>query len=164
VVHSVEFDDETGSTWPTWPLVYVRFPREISAPTMKATIDRFERAYERRERFVVLADGTHIVKFPGSAERKMLSEWMSSPGRNEKEKLYTLGTAVVLTSGPMRAMMSAISWVSPSASLQAWKATTQEGFDWCCQRLVEAKIPLTAAIEAARAEHRRGASARQQPR
>jgi hypothetical protein len=149
VVNSVEFQDRT------WPLVYVRFPREFAPATMKATIEGFERAYGRRERFVVVADGTHIVKFPGPAERKMLSEWTSSPVRREKERLYTIGTAIVLTSGPMRAMMSAITWVSPPATLQVWKATTQEAIDWCCERLAEAKIPVTEAIEAARAEHRR---------
>ncbi len=145
MAHSVEVQDRT------WPLVYVRFPREFSPATMKATIDGFERAYARKERFVVLADGTDIVKFPGPVERKMLSEWTSSPGRREKEKLYTIGTAIVLTSGPMRAMMSAITWVSPPATVQVWKATTQEAIEWCCERLAEAQIPVTAAIEAARA-------------
>jgi hypothetical protein len=147
VVQSVEFRDRS------WPLVYVRFPREFSPATLRSTIDGFERVYQRRERFAVLADGTDIVKFPAAAERKMLSDWMSSPGRPEKERLYTIGTAIVLTSGPMRAMMSAISWVSPPMSLQVWKATSHEGFEWCYQRLVEAKVPITDALEAARAEH-----------
>ena len=149
MVDSVEFQDRT------WPLVYVRFPREFTPSTMTATIEGFERVYGRRERFVVLADGTHIVKFPGPVERKMLSEWTSRPARREKEMLYTIGTAIVLTSGPMRAMMSAITWVSPPATVQVWKATTQEAIEWCSERLVEAKIPVTEAIEAARAEHRR---------
>jgi len=139
----------------TWPLLTVRFPRHFSPTVMQATIDGFERIYERRERCVILADCSPIVKFPGTVERKMLSEWLGSPGRPEKEKAYTIATAIVLVSGPMRALMSAITWVSRPVSPQVWKATEAEAFEWCVERLAEARLPITKAIEAARAEFRR---------
>ena len=154
---TVEFQDAT------WPLVYVRFPRVFTLAVMQATIDGFERIYKRQERCVILADCAPIVKFPGTVERKMLSEWLGSPGRAEKGKAYTIATAIVLTSGPMRAMMSAISWVSRPSSPQVWKATEAEAFDWCYERLVEARMPITKAIDAARAEYRRR-PASQRPR
>jgi hypothetical protein len=149
VAEAVEFLDIT------WPLLVIRFPREMSPVAMKATIEGFERLYDRKERHVVLADCSPVVKFPGTFERKMLSEWLSAPGRVEKEKRYTAGTGVVLTSGPMRAMMAAIMWVSPPVTPQIWKATVPDAFEWCYQRLVEAGLPITEAIEAARAEHKR---------
>jgi hypothetical protein len=148
----------------TWPLLYLRFPREFSPAIMQATIDGFEGYYKRQDRFVVLADCTPIAKFPGMVERKMLSEWLSSPGRPEKEKLYTVATAIVLLSGPMRALMSAIMWVNPPIAQTVWKATEQEAFDWLYDRLVEARMPITKAIEAARAEYRRNKPASQRVR
>jgi hypothetical protein len=158
VADTVEFQDAT------WPLLYVRFPREFSPAVMQATIDAFERIYVRGERFVNLVDCSPIVKFPGMVERKMLSEWMATPGRADKEKAFTVATAIVLRSGPMRAMMSAITWVSPPVSPQVWKATEADAFDWCFERLVEARLPVTKAIEAARAEYRRNRPASQRVR
>ena len=111
-----------------------------------------------------LVDCSPIVKFPGMVERKMLSEWMATPGRADKEKAFTVATAIVLRSGPMRAMMSAITWVSPPVSPQVWKASELEAFDWCYERLVEARLPVTKAIEAARAEYRRNRPASQRVR
>jgi hypothetical protein len=136
----------------TWPLIHVRYGREFSAAAVQGTIDGYERLLRRKERFVSLVDGSQIVKFPGSAERSMLNAWLKEPGRTEKEKLYAIGYVVVLPSGPLRAMMSAIQWVNPPNSPQAWKATVPEAFEWCIERLVEAKLPLTPAIEGWRAE------------
>jgi hypothetical protein len=158
VVDSELFQDAT------WPLLYLRFPREFSPVVMQATIDGFESYYKRRDRFVVLADCSPIAKFPGMVERKMLSEWLGSPGRPEKERAYTIATAIVLLSGPMRALMSAITWVSPPVAPQVWKATEAEAFDWCYERLVAAKMPITKAIEAARAEYKRNRPASQRVR
>jgi hypothetical protein len=148
----------------TWPLLVLRFPPQFSPAIMKATIHGFEEFYKRKDRFVVLADCSPVVRFPGMVERKMLSEWLGSPGRPENEKAYTVATAIVLVSGPMRALMSAITWVSPPVSPQVWKATEAEAFDWCYDRLVQANMPVTKAIQAVRAEHKRNRSPSQRVR
>jgi hypothetical protein len=114
--------------------------------------DGIEHAYRRNQPFVILCNATAIVKFPGSTERKMLSDWLHDPQRIEKEKRYIVATAVVIPSGPIRALLSAIQFVSPPNYPQVWKATEPEAFEWCYERIVGAKLPLTKALEAARAE------------
>ena len=46
-------------------------------------------------------------------------------------------------------------WIKRPITPQVWKATPAEAVDGCCQRLGEAGIPLTPAIEALRASKRR---------
>lgn len=138
-----------------WPMMRMRLPSVFGPEHIKAIIDGFEHAYERKERFVVLADGSQVVKFPGTVERKMLSDWLARPERTAQERLYTVATAIVLTSGTMRAMLSAMQWVNRPATPQTWKPTELEALEWCCERLAEAGVPLSAAIEDARAEVRR---------
>jgi len=142
-----------------WPLVVLRLPTRFTPACMQGIIDGYERTYARKERFASLTDCSSTVRFPGAVERKMLAEWLGQPGRTENEKLYTVGAAIVLTSGPMRALMSAIRWINPPTSPQVWPATEAEAFEWCCEQLVNAGIPLTHDLEAARAEHQRSRAA-----
>lgn len=146
---SLEFLDET------WPLVVVRLPTMMNnVKVVQTLIGHFDRAHSRNERFTVVADCSAVVKFPGRFERKMLTDWLAEEQRQKSVREHNLGTAIVLTSGPMRAFMSALNWVRRPSTPQVWKATTAEGVDWCCECLARARVPLTPAIEALRA--RRG--------
>lgn len=138
----------------TWPLIVVRLPPVMrEARVVQALIDNFERVHARNGRFVVMVDCSAVAKFPGPVERKMLTDWLAGSRLKNKEREHTIGAAVVLTSGPMRAFVSAINWVRRPETPQVWKATPAEALDWCCQQLVEAGLPLTPAIESLRAEH-----------
>jgi hypothetical protein len=152
-------DQAIGFADSTWPLLVVRLPPVFKGvQVMEHLIDGFELVHARNGRFVVLVDCSAVVKFPGPSETKMLTDWMSDPLRVARERELTLGSAVVLTSGPMRAFVSAINWIRRPATPQVWLASVNEALGWCCDRLVAAGIALTPPIEAMRAEEQRRAS------
>ena len=45
-----------------WPLLTVRLPAAISPEGMQAFVDAIERAYARRERFVVVVDAAPVAE------------------------------------------------------------------------------------------------------
>jgi hypothetical protein len=135
----------------TWPLLVVRLPTMMNnVPTIQQLMAHFDRAHARGERFALVADGSAVVKFPGSLERRMLMDWMAEEKQLRREREHVVGVAIVLTSGPMRALMSTMNWVRRPQTPQVWKATTVEAIEWCCQALTKDGIALTPAIEALR--------------
>jgi hypothetical protein len=150
----LQFIDET------WPLLIVRMPPTMNATAIAGVIQGFERVLNRQERFVLLTDCSAIVKFPAALERRMLTDWLGQDARIAMEKRFTVATAVVLTSGAMRAFVSALYWVRRPATPQVFKATVAEALEWCCDRMTEAGLPLTPPIQQLRAEHRHVPSSR----
>jgi hypothetical protein len=142
----------------TWPLLVVRLPPVFKGVlVMKQVMTGFEVVHARGAQFAVMVDCSAIVKFPGPGETKMLTDWMADERRVARERALTLGSAVVLTSGPMRAFVSAINWIRRPATPQIWVGTTREAVEWCCDRLVAGGMSLTPAIEALRAEEKKRA-------
>lgn len=130
--------DERG-----WPLLLVRFPTLITADTMNTVITAIERAYERRERFAVVVDTSAVSKFPDARTRQILTDWVADARRTELDQKYTVATAVVISSGPLRALTAAINLVRRPVSPQHWTATLAEGLDWARGKLLEAGIPAS---------------------
>lgn len=153
VLQPARFDDGA------WPLVIVQMPPLMNnAIAIRSIIDGFEGLYRRDARFASILNGSAVVKFPGAAERKALLDWVGNDARVANERRLSVGTGLVLPSGPMRAFVSAINWVIRPATPQKVTATQEEAVEWCCERLQEASIPLPPAIGALRA--RRLSSAR----
>lgn len=125
-----------------WPLLVVAMPPVVTAETMTAFVAAIEAAYQRNERFGVIVDTSRVVKFPTPPAREVLSNWVADPRRVERERQFTVATAVVLTSGPLRALTAAINLVRRSASPQHWTATFAEADDWVTRRLADAGIRL----------------------
>jgi hypothetical protein len=145
VTGAAQFDDSA------WPLVIVHMPPLMNNMTaIRSLIDGFESVFGRNERFASVLNGSAVVKFPGSLERKVLMDWVGNEARLEKERRLSVATGLVLTSGPMRAFVSAINWVSRPVTPQIVTATQEEAVEWCCTRLQEAGIALTPAIGALR--------------
>jgi hypothetical protein len=134
-----------------WPLLVVHLPAVMSMTAVQSIVDGYEVMLQRNQRFASVVDCSAVTKFPGAPERKVLTDWLGNEVRAEKERRLTVATAVVLTSGPMRAVVSAINWVRRPATPQIWTATRQEAVDWCRARLVEAGVPLTGATSTLRA-------------
>ncbi len=140
----------------TWPLLLVQLPAMMNnAIAIDSVIRGFDTVLQRNERFAHVVDCSSVIKFPGAAERKSLVEWLAQDARLEKERRLTVGTAIVLTSGTMRAFVSAINWVRRPATPQVWTATQAEAVEWCCERLVEGGLQLTPAIAALRSDTKR---------
>ena len=147
VLQPARFDDSA------WPLVIIQMPALMnSLMVARSIIDGFEGLYRRDARFACILNGSAVVKFPGTVERKALLDWVGNESRVATERRLSVATGLVLTSGPMRAFVSALNWVTRPASPQKVTATQEEAVEWCCERLQEAGIPLSPAIGALRAQ------------
>jgi hypothetical protein len=147
-----------------WPLLIVHMPSLMNNVTaIHSLIEGFEAVYRRNERFASILDGSAVVKFPGALERKVLLDWVGKESRVETERRLTVATGLVLTSGPMRAFVSALNWVTRPASPQKVTATQEEAVEWCCGRLEEAGIALSPGLGALRTQGRAAPSSRRSP-
>jgi hypothetical protein len=131
-----------------WPLLSVSFPAAISAEGMQAFVDAIERAYARRERFVVVVDAAPIAKLPSAPARKILTDWLTDAERSERDRAFTMGTAVVLPSGPVRILTTAINMVRRPVSPVHLTATLLKAAQWARRLLDEEHVLLSAEAEA----------------
>lgn len=143
-----------------WPLLLVRIPASLSAPAMRSFIDAFEAAYKRNERFAVVIDTTPLSKFPAAQARQLLSDWLHDPQRIEREHALTIGTALVVGSGPLRALMAAVNLARRKVTPQEWTKTWGQAVAWAHDRLVAENVPLTPGAEAIVAEAAAGRARR----
>jgi hypothetical protein len=148
----------------TWPLVVVHLPAVMGMAAIRSIVDGYEVLLRRDQRFAHVVDCSAVSKFPGASERKLLIDWLGDDVRIERERRLTVGTAVVLTSGPMRAFVSAINWVRRPSTPQKWTATQAEAVDWCCEQLVEAGVTLPPAVAALRQSQPARSIAARRPR
>lgn len=135
-----------------WPLLLMQIPSSLSVGTVQSFVSAIEHAYTRNERFAVVIDTTAVSKFPGAPARQILSDWVGNARRGERERELTVGTALVIASGPLRAFTAAVNLVRRQTTPQHWTATVSEAVEWARKRLVEANVPLTPGSEALYAE------------
>jgi hypothetical protein len=155
----VRFDDSA------WPLLIVQLPPRLNDIDVVGTLIKgFDDTFRRSSRFSTVLDGSAVQKFPGTAERRALTDWMGDPARSEAERRFLIGTGLVLPSGPMRAFVSAINFVIRPVAPRMVTATQEESIEWCCERLLQAGIALTPAIGALRARRALSAHVSGRPR
>jgi hypothetical protein len=121
-----------------WPLLTVRFPAAVSADGMQAFVDAVDRAYDRAERFFAVINASSITRLPSPAARKILTDWLTNPRRVERDRAFTIGSAVNMVRRP----------VSPVHLT----ATLQEAAQFAKRRLVEEGVALNADGNALYAE------------
>src|SRR5262249_8654302 len=100
----------------------------------------------------VILDTTPVVKFPDAKTRQILTDWVADPMRAERERAFTVATAVVIPSSPLRALTAAINLMRRPVSPQQWTATVAEAAEWARRRLAEACVQLPPAAEGLYAE------------
>jgi hypothetical protein len=135
-----------------WPLLFIRIPPFLAVGTVQSFVAAIEHAYARNERFAVVIDTTAVSKFPGAPARQILSDWVADARRAERERTFTVGTALVIASGPLRAFTAAVNLVRRHATPQQWTATVAEAVEWAHKRLVEEHVALTPGSETLLAE------------
>jgi hypothetical protein len=94
---------------------------------------------------------THTRGLPRADERLALAEWLADAERKQKERELTVGTAVVVPSGLVRAFVAAMNFVRKPLAPRHQTASFADGVEWCCERLVEAGVPLSPEAERLRA-------------
>jgi hypothetical protein len=135
-----------------WPLLIVTFPSAASDDAVLSFIRAIDRAYARHERFAVVIDTTPVLKFPGASARALITDWTANAERIALERAYTVGTSVIMPSGPLRALVAAIQAVQRPATTTHWARNIREAIAWARQRLVERSIVLTPLAESVCAE------------
>jgi hypothetical protein len=135
-----------------WPLLFLRIPAALSVEAVRSFIDAIEGAYARNERFAVIIDTTAVTKFPAAPARQILSDWVADPRRAEQERAFTVGTALVIASSPLRALTAAVNVIRRNGTPQQWTATAAEAVEWARNRLLDERVPLTRGAEALHAE------------
>jgi hypothetical protein len=145
-------DDFAVVDYRGWPLLTARLPEAFSIQGMQAFVVDLDRAYDRAERFAAVIDASPAAKFPSAPSRKILTDWLTDPRRSERERAYTIGTAVVLPSGPVRALTTAINMVRRPVSPVQLTATLPEAAKWAKERLLGEGVVLNAAANAVYAE------------
>jgi hypothetical protein len=137
----------------------------MSSPELQVLFAGFDRAQkrvrERRALYYVVIDGLALAKLPTPVERKMLTDWMSEPARSELECQYSLGSAVAMSSRPVRAVLTALNWIRRPPKPQVVVETVVEAIDVGLERLRDASVSVTPAMQMLRAqEHVRSQATR----
>jgi len=154
-------EDELTVDESVWPILLLTFHGFAGPNSIQKLMQAYERALTRASRYVSIIDGTSIEKFPAAAERETLTDWMKSEQNVAREKMWSLGAAVVVPSGPLRALLAAFNLVRRPITPQHWVATLDEGWAWAEAQLTTAGIALTPQIQALRADlHAKRAAAR----
>lgn len=118
-----------------FPVVLLRCPEKFTAATVTALAAEYEKAFERREPFVVVCDLRPIAEVPDALVRKALAEMLNSPKFKERHDALQLGSANVIASAGIRAALTALLWLWRPASPMVSVATIEEGVAWARQQL-----------------------------
>jgi hypothetical protein len=140
----------------THPLIVMRFPATIDAPTVAGLIRAFDRVLGRGERFGTVLDASAIRKLPGADERHALAEWLRDSKRLARERELSVAAAIIVPSAFVRAFVATMYFIRKPTAPQHLTATFGEGVEWVCRRLVEASVALSPDAEALRANAWRG--------
>jgi hypothetical protein len=126
----------------TFPLLMCIAPRRYDAASVQQMADAFEPYYARGERYAVLSVQPPDSIAPGPAERKLITDWVSSRRVRENAARLCVGAAAVTPGSVLRGALTAIMWFwTPPFPLKP-VATSVEGIEFCVAQLLQAGVSL----------------------
>lgn len=136
----------------TFPLLLHVGPMEYTEETVRE-MDRLYRAYfERGERYALLALQPKAARTPGPKERKLITDWTTSPRVFEASKKLCVASATVLPNAVARGVYTALMWIwSPPFPVKA-ASTVDEGLDHCLAAIERAGLKLPRPAHSIRQE------------
>jgi hypothetical protein len=123
-------------------------PERLDTDAIDSFFEGLDAVFARKSRFSAIVDTTALSSFPDAVARHQLVEGLNK--RSFTEKAYNVGNGVVIVSAAARAVLTAINWVRPPVTTQYVVGEFAAAVEWCCGRLIEAKVALTPEIEALR--------------
>ncbi|MCC6875151.1 MAG: hypothetical protein IT378_12660 [Sandaracinaceae bacterium] len=115
-----------------WPIVIVRWPRELSGAEIDAHFAQIGALAQRRERFVVVLDmlesGTPSATQRAHAARELKALYPTLGS-------YVVGVAHVIASPLTRGLLTAVYWLAPPPFQTAIVATRADAVRWAESRL-----------------------------
>jgi hypothetical protein len=137
-----------------WPLVITTSPPAPGPESIDTLVAYFDVCFQRRERFALVTDSRQVVTMPDAIWRKRLADWMNEPTFRQRSARYNVGSAVVLTSGPVRATLTAVTWLWKPPTPQHYCSSMDDAVAWCVGKLEAAGIAINAPIRALQASLR----------
>jgi hypothetical protein len=131
-----------------WPLTRAYFHSEsVTMADLAWLYARVDEIFARREGCVFFTDARRITAVPGPDERRFIAE--KNRSTEELSRLYSAGTAVVMTSSLVRGTLTAISWLRRPVVPHAWVATERAALQWCLARLDARSIAVPDEVRQA---------------
>jgi hypothetical protein len=107
---------------------------------------RFERLFERRQRYALFIDATCVNHVLSPAARRMVTDWELCNLRNTAK--WNVGTSVVICSGLIRGALTAMNWFAQQPVPMHYPGKLHEGLAWCVSKLEGEYIPVPPPIRA----------------
>jgi hypothetical protein len=111
----------------TWPVVRFELRGKMTDEDWLGIFTSYDRLYERRERFAVLSDSTHLESVPGANVRKEITALTRA--HEENTKRYVVHGAIVVPNPVARGALTALNWLSPPVYKQTYHSVCIEALD-----------------------------------
>lgn len=124
-----------------FPLLLCIGPRHFDDAAMAEMAAGYERYFVRGERYSLISCSPRD-SVTGARERKLISDWASTPRVREKSRELCVGSATVVRNPLARGALTAILWVWKPSSPHEAVSTPEEGIDYCLGRIQNAGLSL----------------------
>ncbi|NLE47477.1 MAG: hypothetical protein GX614_03630 [Sandaracinaceae bacterium] len=132
----------------TFPVVIMR----VVGPYTEEELYEFGRSLElvfsRKKKFAMIVEITEGAELPDARRRQVVANWWKSI--QDQQRLWNLGSAIVVPNGPLRGALTAIAWLFPSPTPNRYFATMDQAIDWVEELLRQADLELPEAVSALR--------------
>lgn len=136
-----------------WPIFVIDFPPhrptdEGFRGAFEAIEDAAKQAVARKDLAFVITDLTRMRETPTASQRKDTAAWMKR--NHELLQAATIGGCNVTPSAILRGLITAVTWIQPTAKPSGCFATRVEGIQFGIQLYEKAGVAVPAALKAYR--------------
>lgn len=132
----------------TFPVIVMRIVGHYSEEELFEFGRSLDYVFERKKKYAMIVDITEGAELPDARRRQVVANWWKTVQGHQR--LWNLGTAIVVPNGPLRGALTAITWLFPSPTPNRYFGTMGEAIDWVEEILREADLELPQAINALR--------------
>jgi hypothetical protein len=132
-----------------FPLVIITLGEEVLEDDLTMMTAAFREIFARRKKYVVITDVRGIRKLPDAKTRQRVADWWKTIAADQR--IWNLGSANVVSSGPVRGALTALSWLFTSPTPQGYVPDMAAALEWAADRLREADLELPPSAAALRA-------------
>jgi hypothetical protein len=134
-----------------WPLVVFECPPHLEDSTVGRLIEEFEAIHARKSHFALLIDTRRVQAMPSARWRRGITEWANDRRVWIDTHRYGVGTALFIASPLARGVYTALLWFWKPPNAHFVAPSMMAAVDWCCQRLTQAGVALSADLLTRRA-------------
>lgn len=121
-----------------FPILYLKIGSKYDEADLRAFEAEMKPIFERRQKYVMIVETSSTSYLPDARMRKAVVEWWKEMA--EVQKRWNLGTAIMVSSAPIRGALTALSWLFTSPTPQTFVSNLEEALAWSEKLLREAEI------------------------